>query len=76
MTASARHKMQDRAISQLLSGMKIPSFATAGSSGNKSITIENKINAPIMVTRFSIRSWFTKLLTRRLYESNCEYLRR
>ena len=49
MTASATAQMQDRAISQLLSGMRMPSFATAGSGGNKSITIENKINSPIMV---------------------------
>ena len=49
MTASATAQMQDRAISQLLAGMKTPSFAMAGGSGGRSITIENKINSPIMV---------------------------
>jgi len=49
MTASATAQMQDRAISQLLSGMRMPSFATAGGGGNRNITISTKVDAPLMI---------------------------
>ena len=49
MTASATAQMQDRAISQLLAGMKTPTFAVAGSGGNRNINISTKVDAPLMV---------------------------
>lgn len=49
MTASATAQMQDRAISQLLSGMRMPSFATAGGGGGRSINISTKVDAPLMI---------------------------
>jgi len=49
MTASATAQMQDRAIGQLLSGMRMPSFATAGGSGSRNIMITTKVDAPFTV---------------------------
>jgi len=49
MTASATAQMQDRAISQLLAGMKTPTFAVAGSGGSRNINISTKVDAPLMV---------------------------
>ena len=49
MTASATAQMQDRAIAQLLAGMKTPTFAVAGSGGNRNINISTKVDAPLMV---------------------------
>lgn len=49
MTARATAQMQDRAISQLLAGMKTPTFAVAGSGGSRNINISTKVDAPINV---------------------------
>ena len=49
MTASATAQMQDRAIAQLLSGMRMPSFATAGGGGSRNIMITTKVDAPFTV---------------------------
>ena len=49
MTASATAQMQDRAISQLLAGMRMPSFATAGGGGSRNIMITTKVDAPFTV---------------------------